>query len=46
MTGRNRTLLLLAGIAALYFLAAWVDPCDGHSCPPGERVNAFTLRAE
>ena len=32
MTDRNRTLLLLAAIAALYVFAALIEPCDGHSC--------------
>ena len=39
----RRARIAFALLAALYLLAALVEPCDGHSCPPGERTNTSAL---
>ena len=39
----RRARIGLALLAVIYLLAAFVEPCDGHSCPPSERVNTSAL---
>lgn len=42
----KRARILLIGIAILYFLAALVDPCDGHSCSQDGRASVSALSAD
>ena len=32
MKNNNSPYWLIAAIVAIYLFAAWVEPCDGHSC--------------
>ena len=33
-------------LAVVYLLAAVIEPCDGHSCPPSERVDTSSLPSD
>jgi hypothetical protein len=46
MRDRTRFAILAAAIVAIYLLAALVEPCDGHSCPPGERASVSSLQVD
>lgn len=46
MKDRTRVAILSAALVAIYLLAALIDPCDGHSCPPGERASTSALSAD
>ncbi len=42
----RRARIGLALLAVIYLLAAVIEPCDGHSCPPGERADTSSLPIE
>jgi hypothetical protein len=46
MRDRTRVAILFGVLVAIYLLAALIDPCDGHSCPPGERASVSALSAD
>ena len=46
MKTRSRIPFGIALLIAVYLLAAVVEPCDGHSCPFGERVDMSALPTE
>jgi hypothetical protein len=46
MRDRTRVAILSAALVAVYLLAALVEPCDGHSCPPGERASVSSLQVD
>jgi hypothetical protein len=46
MKDRTRVAILSAALVAVYLLAALVDPCDGHSCPPGGDASTSSLQVD
>jgi hypothetical protein len=46
MSDRTRVAILFGVLVAIYLLAALIDPCDGHSCPPGERASMSSLQVD
>jgi hypothetical protein len=46
MKDRTRFAILSAALVAIYLLAALVEPCDGHSCPPGGDASMSALSAD
>jgi hypothetical protein len=35
----TRPRLIALAFVALYLLAAWIEPCDGHSCPNSSSID-------
>jgi hypothetical protein len=46
MKDRTRVAILFGALAAIYLLSAFIDPCDGHSCPPGGDASVSALSAD
>ena len=46
MKDRTRFAILFGALAAIYLLAALVDPCDGHSCPPSGDASVSSLQVD
>jgi hypothetical protein len=46
MRDRTRFAILSAALVAVYLLSALVDPCDGHSCPPGGGASTSSLQVD
>jgi hypothetical protein len=46
MRDRTRFAILSAALVAVYLLAALIEPCDSHSCPPGERASMSSLQVD